>query len=329
MSEPPKSSERPPEREPRTARRSDRTQVEIEDLLDSSSGGRSGAASAGTLTRSMKAALLDSFERARAALSMREDNFFLLLSVIIGLFAGLAVVCFRISIDYTRLWLLGSGINPGPVRVLLVPTAAGLLLAFIVLRIFPRVKGSGVTQTKSAVYIYDGYIPFDTVIGKFLTCALAIGSGCFLAMVGAYVVAYVRNSRLFSSSSMFGRRNWRRRVKIWPKDELAELRFQRVDWGGSVPRLMYLFIGRDHHLLFRLEPNFWDDDDVRRFADSMGVKVVEAPPATSKAFQKEFPEAMPPWMAHTRMRTVIWAAFFLVTLIILPVLLAIVLPRLP
>ena len=46
-------------------------------------------------------------------------------------------------------------------------------------------------------------------------------------------------------------------------------------------------------------------------------------------FQKEFPEAMPPWMAHTRMRTVIWAAFFLVTLIILPVLLAIVLPRLP
>jgi chloride channel protein, CIC family len=177
MSEPPKSSERTSEPEPRTGRRSDRAQVEIEDLPDSSSGGSSGAAAGGTLTRSVKAALLDSFERARAALSMREDNFFLLLSVIIGLFAGLAVVCFRISIDYTRLWLLGSGINPGPVRVVLVPTAAGLLLAFVVLRIFPRVKGSGVTQTKSAVYIYDGYIPFDTVIGKFVTCALAIGSG--------------------------------------------------------------------------------------------------------------------------------------------------------
>ena len=47
----------------------------------------------------------------------------------------------------------------------------------MVQRIFPRVKGSGVAQTKSAVYIYDGYIPFDTVIGKFLMCALAIGSG--------------------------------------------------------------------------------------------------------------------------------------------------------
>ena len=107
---------------------------------------------------------------------MREDNFFLLLAVIIGLFAGLAVVCFRIAIDYTRWSLLGSAIAPGALRVVLVPTLAGLVLGVLV-RHFPRVRGSGVTQTKSAVYIYDGYIPFDTVIGKFLMCALAIGSG--------------------------------------------------------------------------------------------------------------------------------------------------------
>jgi CIC family chloride channel protein len=34
-----------------------------------------------------------------------------------------------------------------------------------------------VNQTISAVYISNGYIPFVTVIGKFITCALAIGSG--------------------------------------------------------------------------------------------------------------------------------------------------------
>jgi CIC family chloride channel protein len=39
------------------------------------------------------------------------------------------------------------------------------------------VRGSGVNQTKAAVYIYDGFIPFNTVIGKFVTCALAIGTG--------------------------------------------------------------------------------------------------------------------------------------------------------
>ena len=69
-------------------------------------------------------------------LTMQEENFFLLLAVIIGLFSGLAVACFRIAIDYTRLWLLGSAISPGPMRVLVVPAVAGLALAFLVLHFF-------------------------------------------------------------------------------------------------------------------------------------------------------------------------------------------------
>ena len=50
-------------------------------------------------------------------------------------------------------------------------------MAFLVDQFFPRARGSGVNQTKAAFYIYDGYIPFNTVIGKFMTCALAIGTG--------------------------------------------------------------------------------------------------------------------------------------------------------
>jgi CIC family chloride channel protein len=110
-------------------------------------------------------------------LALREGSLFLVLAVIIGLFSGLAVVCFRIFIDWTRIALLGSALYPGWPRVVLVPTLAGLVVAVLVYRFFPRVRGSGVTQTKSAVYVYDGYIPFDTVIGKFICCALAIGSG--------------------------------------------------------------------------------------------------------------------------------------------------------
>ena len=53
----------------------------------------------------------------------------------------------------------------------------GLVIAFLVIRFFPRARGSGVNQTKAALYIYDGYIPMSTVIGKFITSALAIGSG--------------------------------------------------------------------------------------------------------------------------------------------------------
>ena len=106
-----------------------------------------------------------------------EQQVFLLLAVIIGLFSGLAVVLFRITIEYTHLILFGSGLAIAPWRALLAPTVVGLLVAALVMRVFPRARGSGVNQTKAAVYIYDGYVPFRMVIGKFVTCVLAIGSG--------------------------------------------------------------------------------------------------------------------------------------------------------
>jgi chloride channel protein, CIC family len=108
---------------------------------------------------------------------LKEQQFFLVLAILIGILSGLAVVCFRIAIETIRLVLLGSAIHPPVARVLIMPTVAGLVIAFLVVRFFPRVRGSGVNQTKAAVYIYDGYIPFRTVIGKFSLSALAVGSG--------------------------------------------------------------------------------------------------------------------------------------------------------
>ena len=107
----------------------------------------------------------------------REDRFFLILSVFIGIFSGLAVVCFRFAIGWCRLYLLGSGAVLSPTRLLLAPTLAGLVIAVLVIHVFPLARGSGVNQTKAALYIYNGYIPFRTAIGKFITAALAIGSG--------------------------------------------------------------------------------------------------------------------------------------------------------
>jgi chloride channel protein, CIC family len=109
--------------------------------------------------------------------ALREDQLFLLLAVLIGVFAGLAVVCFRVAIEWTQLDLLGPTLSPSLMRVLLVPTIGGLVVAFLAIRVFPGSQGSGVNRTKAAVYIWNGYIPFETVIGKFVTCALAIGSG--------------------------------------------------------------------------------------------------------------------------------------------------------
>ena len=111
----------------------------------------------------------------RAALS--DDQLFLLVAILIGIYSGLAVVGFRLAIEWIRLWLFGSSLRPPPLRTLLVPSLSGLVVAALVVLLFPAVRGSGVNQTKAALYIYDGYISFRTVIGKFITCALAIGSG--------------------------------------------------------------------------------------------------------------------------------------------------------
>lgn len=136
--------------------------------------GAAPAAAAATVQASKPFAWLRAKSRV---LLMGEEQIFLLLAVIIGIFSGLLFVCFHISIDFIRISLLGSGLTVPPLRVLVAPTIGGLLVAYLVMRFFPRVRGSGVNQTKSAVYIYDGYIPFSTVIGKFIACALAIGSG--------------------------------------------------------------------------------------------------------------------------------------------------------
>jgi CIC family chloride channel protein len=106
-----------------------------------------------------------------------EELFFLILSVFIGIFSGLAVVCFRLAIDWTHLALLGPLPQTHSWRLFAVPALAGLVVAALVIHVFPGIRGSGVNQTKAALYIFNGFVPFRTAIGKFICAAIAIGSG--------------------------------------------------------------------------------------------------------------------------------------------------------
>jgi hypothetical protein len=120
-------------------------------------------------------------------------------------------------------------------------------------------------------------------------------------LLGAYVIAYMRNVQLFATRTRLGRRDYLGRTKTWPAHDLAEVRFQKIDWGGgSVPRRAYLFIGRDHRLLMRMEPNFWRDEDVRRLAGTIGVPVREGPTQKLKDFAAEFPDGVPRWIPRSR-----------------------------
>jgi CIC family chloride channel protein len=109
--------------------------------------------------------------------TLREERFFLILSVFLGVFAGLAVVTLRIVIDWSKLIFLGPDPANSPLRLVIAPTIVGLAVAVLVIHVFPTARGSGVTQTKSALYILNGYISIRTTIGKFVLSALAIGSG--------------------------------------------------------------------------------------------------------------------------------------------------------
>jgi CIC family chloride channel protein len=107
----------------------------------------------------------------------REERLFLLLSIFIGVISGLLVVSFRMAIEWLSVLLLGSSPNPHQPRLIFIPALAGLVIALLTRFVFPDVRGSGINQTKAALYIHNGYISFRTVIGKFLLSALAIGSG--------------------------------------------------------------------------------------------------------------------------------------------------------
>ena len=107
----------------------------------------------------------------------REERLFLLLSIFIGIISGLLVVSFRMAIEWLSVLLQGSAPAPHQPRIIIVPVVAGLFIAVLTRYVFPAVRGSGVNQTKAALYIHNGYISTRTVIGKFLLCALAIGAG--------------------------------------------------------------------------------------------------------------------------------------------------------
>src|SRR6195952_4565393 len=107
----------------------------------------------------------------------REEQLFLLLSIFIGVISGLLVVSFRMAIAWLSVLLLGSSPGPHQPRLIVVPCVVGLVVALLTRYVFPQVRGSGVNQTKAALYIHNGFISMRTVVGKFVLASLAIGSG--------------------------------------------------------------------------------------------------------------------------------------------------------
>lgn len=138
----------------------------------------------------------------------RGERLFVVLAVFIGILSGTLVVSFRVAIEWLRILLLGSAPHPGDWRLIVMPVLAGLVIAVLAQYAFTEVRGSGVNQTKAALYIFNGYISFRTMVGKFLLSALALGSGFSLGpedpslQIGAGVASAVSRRMGLSREKM-------------------------------------------------------------------------------------------------------------------------------
>ncbi len=116
------------------------------------------------------------FQQKLAHITLSEAQRFLLLALLIGVFSGILVVLFHITIDFLTWTSLGALTGRFRYARLLSPALGAVVACFVVRRMFPRARGSGVNQTKMAIYTSDGYVSSSTIAGKFLACAISIGT---------------------------------------------------------------------------------------------------------------------------------------------------------
>jgi CIC family chloride channel protein len=116
----------------------------------------------------------------------REEQMLLVLSILIGALTGAAVVALILLTERLgmRLYPVGSPVW----RRVLTPVAGSLAMGYVLVRYFPDARGSGVGQTKVALFARDGIITLRTVFGKFFCTAVTLGSGIPLGPEGPSVL---------------------------------------------------------------------------------------------------------------------------------------------
>jgi CIC family chloride channel protein len=120
-----------------------------------------------------------------ARLQEREDQVFLILSLVIGALTGLAVVAFIVLTE--RMGMRLYPVGGAPWRRLLFPVVGSLGIGYLLYRYFPNARGSGVPQTKAALFAREGRITLRTVLGKFFCTSATLASGIPLGREGPSV----------------------------------------------------------------------------------------------------------------------------------------------
>src|SRR4030095_13090482 len=88
------------------------------------------------------------FRRIR---SRNEEQLFLVLTLVIGVVVGLPMVSFVVLAERGGLRLYPVGAQPW--RRLFMPVMGSVLTGYLLYRYFPNARGSGIPQTKTALFV--------------------------------------------------------------------------------------------------------------------------------------------------------------------------------
>lgn len=118
-------------------------------------------------------------------IQQNEEQLFLVLTLVIGMTVGLTIVAFVVLTERFGLRLYPVGAAAW--RRFVMPVLGSLVTGYFLFRYFPNARGSGIPQTKTALFVGGGVITLRTVLGKFLCSSGSLASGIALGREGPSV----------------------------------------------------------------------------------------------------------------------------------------------
>jgi CIC family chloride channel protein len=142
----------------------------------------------------------------------------LVVTILAGGLCGLAAVAFHLSIGWAEsLFIDRANAAPGHSWVwwtILTPALGGLVAGLGLTYFAPAAAGSGIPQVKVAYALRFGLITLRETIGKFILCAVQIGSGASLGLEGPTVQICAGVSSLLGRAARLGPENRRRMASV-------------------------------------------------------------------------------------------------------------------
>jgi CIC family chloride channel protein len=142
----------------------------------------------------------------------------LAVTILAGGLCGLSAVAFHLSIGWMEALLIDrANAAPGYSWIwwtILTPAAGGLAVGLGLTYFAPAAAGSGIPQVKTAYALRSGVVTVRETIGKFVLCAVQIGSGASLGLEGPTVQICAGVSSMLSRLARLSPVNARRMTSV-------------------------------------------------------------------------------------------------------------------